>query len=114
MSPLSWLKTLKQVPFGHKPNGTYFRLFSHGVAAAGSPRRKPWDMFASKPLAPDGAAARFAPFSCTQNLSPSGQRRERFPQSKPKRRRTPARPCRRHEKSLATSCANPVVGEMKP
>ena len=43
---------------------------SHAVAAAGSPRRKPWDMFASKPLAPDGAAARFAPFFCTQNLSP--------------------------------------------
>ena len=43
---------------------------SHGVAAAGSPRRKSWDMFASKPLAPDGAAARFAPFVCTQNLSP--------------------------------------------
>ena len=26
---------------------------------AGSPWRKPWDVFASKPLAPDGAAARF-------------------------------------------------------
>ena len=50
-----------------QPKDTCFRSFSHGVAAAGSPRREPWDMLVSKLLAPTGRQ-RGSPRSTTRKI----------------------------------------------